>query len=309
MVAFRPAYLDLLESGELDRRAKEALAHLENCDGCAWHCGVNRHLRRLGICRTGARAMVSSYGAHMGEEPPLSGQCGSGTIFFTRCSLSCQFCQNHEISQNGFGVEVGAEELAGIMLELQQRGCHNINLVTPSHLVPQIIQAVAHAARKGLRLPIVYNSGGYDSLESLRLLDGLIDIYMPDMKYAGDATAHQYSLVNHYATANQAAVMEMHRQVGDFQQDEHGTATRGLLVRHLVLPNGLAGTGDIARFLAEKVSPQTYLHLMDQYQPAYKACKYPELNRRITREEFAQALDLAVAAGLRRLIGRESLLS
>lgn len=307
MTPFRPAYLDLLETGELERRAQAARQTLEACNGCAWHCGANRHTRKLGICRTGSRAMVSSYGAHMGEEPPLTGRYGSGTIFFTRCNLSCQYCQNHEISQTGYGVEVGSEELADVMMELQQRGCHNINLVSPSHVVAQIIMAIYIAARKGLRLPVVYNTGGYDSLESLRLLDGIIDIYMPDMKYADEAIAHKYSRVTQYPRANQAAVLEMHRQVGDLRIDGLGLAARGLLVRHLVLPNGLAGTGEIARFLAEQVSPDTYINIMNQYNPDYHSRQNPEINRRVLPEEYEQALQEAREAGLARLASREHL--
>ncbi|RME88976.1 MAG: radical SAM protein, partial [Anaerolineae bacterium] len=262
--SFLPAYLRLSDA-ELGRRVEAAFARLERCDLCARRCGVNRLAGELGVCRTGVRARVSSYGPHLGEEDPLRGWRGSGTIFFARCNLRCQYCQNYDISQRDAGEEVDAETLATIMLRLQMAGCHNINFVSPSHVVPQILAAVRLAARRGLRLPLVYNTGGYDSPEALELLDGVIDIYMPDMKYADSEPAHRFSRVRDYPQVNRAAVREMHRQVGDLEIDERGLARRGLLVRHLVLPNGLAGTGKIVRFLAEEISPNTYLNLMDQY--------------------------------------------
>jgi putative pyruvate formate lyase activating enzyme len=245
--------------------------------------------------------MISSYGPHLGEEDPLRGWRGSGTIFFARCNLRCQYCQNHDISQADNGDKAEPEAIAAIMLELQAAGCHNINLVTPSHVVPQILAAVMIAAQAGLRLPLVYNTGGYDSLASLQLLDGVIDIYMPDMKYASPQTGLRYSKVRDYPKVNQAAVREMHRQVGDLQIDERGLATRGLLVRHLVLPNNLAGTQKVVEFLAEEISPDTYFNLMDQYRPAYKASQYPQLNRRVTQSEYQQALQMALQSGLHRL--------
>ena len=297
---FIPAYLHLNETGELARRAALALERLAACTGCAWQCQVNRLSGELGKCKTGPRARVSSYFPHHGEENPLRGRRGSGTIFFSRCNLSCQFCQNADISQTSAGDEVDAYELAGMMLELQEVGCHNINLVSPSHVVAQILAGVALAAQAGLRLPLVYNSGGYDSLCTLQLLDGVVDIYMPDMKYASEANALRYSKIPDYPSHNQAAVREMHRQVGDLQV-EGGLAFRGLLVRHLLLPTGLAGTAVIIRFLAEEISQNTYLNLMDQYRPAFQAHLYPELNRGVTREEFREAVQLAHAAGLFRL--------
>lgn len=300
MTTSKPAYLSLLHSGELQRRVVAASEHLAACDVCARVCRVNRLAGERGICRTGERARVSSYGPHLGEENPLRGWRGSGTIFFTRCNLHCQYCQNWDISQTDAGEEVEAEELAAIMLELQSYGCHNINLVSPSHVVPQILAALLVAARAGLLLPLVYNTGGYDSLEMLRLLDGVVDIYMPDMKYGDSAIARRYSLVRDYVKVNQAAVREMHRQVGDLQLDERGLALRGLLVRHLVLPNQLAGTAQVVRFLAEEISKDTYLNLMDQYRPEYLASRYPPLNRRITPQEYQHALALAQKAGLHR---------
>jgi putative pyruvate formate lyase activating enzyme len=261
----------------------------------------------MGVCRTGERAKISSYAAHMGEEDPLRGWRGSGTIFFTRCNLRCQFCQNHDISQTDDGHETSAEELAVIMLKLQSLGCHNINLVSPSHVIAQVLAAVAVAAPSGLNLPLVYNTGGYDSMAALRLLDAVVDIYMPDMKYADAVNARRYSVVKNYPQINRAAVREMHRQVGDLQVGENGLATRGLLVRHLVLPAGLAGTAEIVRFLADEISPDTYLNLMDQYRPAYKAHLFPELDRRPTNEEYQAAVLAAREAGLHRLDQRRAM--
>jgi putative pyruvate formate lyase activating enzyme len=253
------------------------------------------------VCRTGERAVVHSYGAHHGEEDPLRGTRGSGTIFFSWCSLRCVYCQNWEISQKGIGREVEPREIAQMMLDLQGRGCHNINLVTPSHVVAQILAAVLIAAGRGLRLPLVYNTGGYDSPEALALLDGVIDIYMPDMKYADSETARKHSRARGYAEVNQAAVKEMHRQVGDLELDEDGIAVHGLLVGHLVLPGGLAATGEILAFLAREISPNTYLNLMDQYHPCYRASENPPLDRSIAPDEYREALELAESYGLGRL--------
>ena len=301
MAAYIPAYQHLLQNGELVRRVAEAYQHLSICDVCAWECPVDRNAGQVGVCRTGNHAKISSFGAHLGEENPLRGWRGSGTIFFTRCNLRCQFCQNHEISQTDSGDEVEPDDLAEIMLSLQSVGCHNINLVSPSHVVPQILAALLLAAQAGLCIPLVYNTGGYDSLPMLHLLDGVIDIYMPDMKYSDVRLARQYSKIRNYPQVNQAAVREMHRQVGDLMINEHGLAVRGLLVRHLVLPNNLAGTAEIVRFLAEEISKDTYLNLMDQYRPDFNAHQFPELNRRPTRDEYAQAIRQAHAVGLDRL--------
>jgi putative pyruvate formate lyase activating enzyme len=271
-----------------------AWTHLENCDLCARYCHVNRRQTTKGaVCRTGERAVVNSYGPHHGEEDVLRGLNGSGTVFFSWCNLRCVFCLNWEISQKGLGREVDPEELAGMMLKLQDDGCHNINFVTPSHVVAQIIAAVAIAARRGLRLPLVYNSGGYDSPEALALLDGVIDMYMPDMKYGDSEAAHRYSKVRDYWEVNQAAVREMHRQVGDLQIDERGLARRGLLVRHLVLPADIANTERVLDFLATEISRNTYLNLMDQYFPCYRAWDYSPLDRPITRDEYEHAVALA----------------
>lgn len=299
---FEPAYLKLLATGELSLRAEKAYQHLEDCDLCARYCHMNRRQTIKGaVCRTGERAVVNSFGAHHGEEDPLRGTKGSGTIFFSWCSLRCVFCQNWEISQKGMGHEVENEELADMMLQLQAQGCHNINLVTPSHVVAQIIAAVNIAAQKGLRLPLVYNSGGYDSPEALALLDDIIDIYMPDMKYGDSRIARQYSKVRDYVEVNFAAVKEMHRQVGDLQLDDEGIAQRGLLVRHLVLPGGLAGTKAVMAFLANDISTNTYLNLMDQYYPCYRAGDNPPLDRRLYENEYREALAYAEQYGLQRL--------
>jgi putative pyruvate formate lyase activating enzyme len=304
MGTFQPAYLQLLHSGELHQRVIDAQQHLSTCDLCGWQCKKDRLSGQLGVCRTGAQARLSSYGPHLGEEDPLRGWRGSGTIFFTRCNLRCQYCQNHDISQTDAGELVEAEDLAAVMLELQAYGCHNINLVSPTHVVPQILAAVLIAAQAGLRLPFVYNTGGYDSMQVLALLDGVVDIYMPDMKYANTQVALHYSKIRQYPQVNQAAMREMYRQVGDLQIDERGLAQRGLLVRHLVLPNGLAGTADILRFLAEEISPHTYVNLMDQYRPAYQAHLYPRLNRSITSVEYQEAFHLAERYGLLRMVHR-----
>ncbi|MFQ6014810.1 MAG: radical SAM protein [Anaerolineae bacterium] len=302
---FEPVYLALYRSGELKERVKEGYARLEACDICARECEVNRREGIKGaVCRTGERAVVSSCNPHFGEESPLVGLHGSGTIFFSWCNLRCQFCQNYEISQMGQGNEVEPEDLAVMMLRLQAMGCHNINFVSPSHVVPQILAGLLIAVEAGLRIPLVYNTGGYDSLKTLALLDGIVDIYMPDMKYADKDIARRYSKIRDYPAVNQAAVKEMHRQVGDLVLDERGVAQRGLLVRHLVLPNNLAGTAEIVRFLAEEVSKDTYLNVMDQYRPCYKGYDIPEVNRRITAEEYQKAVHLAQEAGLHRLDDR-----
>ncbi|MGD2075188.1 MAG: radical SAM protein [Gammaproteobacteria bacterium] len=305
--AFAPAYLRLLENGELKARSAQAWQHLADCDLCARYCRVNRLETIQGaVCRTGERAVVHGYGPHHGEEDPLRGVNGSGTIFFSWCSLRCVFCQNWEISQKGQGREASPHELASIMLRLQSQGCHNINFVTPSHVVAQIIAAVHIAAPQGLRLPLVYNTGGYDSPEALALLDGIIDIYMPDMKYGDSRIARKYSKVRDYVEVNFAAVREMHRQVGDLQLDDRGIAQRGLLVRHLVLPGDIDGTEAIMAFLAAEISPNTYVNLMDQYHPCYRAADYRPLDRALTTEEFRQALASAGRRGITRLDRRRA---
>lgn len=295
------AYLSLYRSGELRDRVEAARSLLRNCRVCPRHCGVDRLNGELGKCRTPGGVMVSSYGPHFGEESPLVGRNGSGTIFFTNCNLRCVFCQNYSISQLGEGDKVSKEELACVMLSLQDKGCHNINLVSPTHVVPQILEAFEMAVKSGLQLPLVYNSGGYDSIETLRLLEGIVDIYMPDMKYSDEKNAEKLSGVENYPSINRAAVKEMHRQVGDLQINEDGIAQRGLLVRHLVLPHGLAGTKEVVNFLANEVSPDTYVNIMAQYHPCHKAFQFPSLSRRISAGEFQEAVTLARQAGLCRL--------
>ena len=278
-----------------------AKAVLEECCLCPRHCGVNRLAGESGKCRVTSQVAVSSYGPHFGEEAPLVGRHGSGTIFFACCNLQCIFCQNYTISHFGEGSVVDNEELARMMLSLQSSGCHNVNLVSPTHVVPYILEALELAVSRGLHLPIVYNSGGYDSVETLKLLDGVVDIYMPDMKYFDEKTAERFSGVKNYPEVNRAAVKEMHRQVGGLQIDGQGVAQRGLLVRHLVLPNGLAGTEAVVRFLAQEVSTNTYLNVMAQYHPCYQAFDIPQLARPVSREEFNEAVDLARQQGLHRL--------
>jgi putative pyruvate formate lyase activating enzyme len=305
-----PAYLALHRSGELKQRARMALARLEECDLCPRRCRVDRRTTRDGAgCRTGEHAVVYSYGSHHGEEDPLRGWGGSGTIFFSWCSLRCVYCQNWEISQRGSGGEVGPRQLAEMMLRLQSQGCHNINLVTPSHVIPQILAAVSGAADAGLRLPLVYNTGGYDSTETLRLLDGIIDIYMPDMKYGDDETAFRLSGIKGYVEVNRSAVREMHRQVGDLVLDDSGVAARGLLIRHLVLPAGLAGTEQVLSFVAREISTGTYVNLMAQYRPCYRAGEFPALSEALSREEYGKAVRLLSALGLRRFDRRPGVIA
>ena len=295
------AYLELYYRGELKERVRQARAILESCQLCPHHCQVNRLAGEKGRCRTAACVFVSSYSPHFGEEAPLVGIYGSGTIFLTYCNLRCVFCQNYYISQLGEGKETSKEEIANMMLSLQAMGCHNINLVTPTHVVAQILEALEIAVAKGLSIPLVYNCGGYEAVETLKLLDGIVDIYMPDMKYSDAENAQRYSGIKDYPSINRAAVKEMHRQVGDLQIDERGVATRGLLVRHLVLPHRLAGTAEVVRFLAEEVSVNTYLNVMAQYRPCHKAFEFPLLARPITGEEYGEAVNLAREHGLERL--------
>jgi len=274
---------------------------LEECRLCPRRCGAHRLAGEKGKCQTASQAVVSSYGPHFGEEAPLVGRHGSGTIFFAYCNLRCVFCQNYTISQLGEGSVVSGEELAKMMLSLQAKGCHNINLVSPTHVIPHILDSLELAASKGLHLPLVYNSGGYDSVETLKLLDGVIDIYMPDMKYSDEKIAERLSGIKNYPQANRVAVKEMYRQVGDLQIDEEGVAQRGLLVRHLVLPNRLAGTEEIVQFLAQEVSANTYLNIMAQYHPGYKTFNMPQLARPLNRQEFSEAVNWAHQQGLLRL--------
>lgn len=302
---FEAAYLGAHRAGLLPERIERAFALLESCTLCPRRCRVNRLKGELGTCRAGSMPEVSSYSPHFGEERPLVGLRGSGTIFLTNCNLRCSFCQNYSISHRGEGREVSFDQLARMMMELQDLGCHNINFVTPTHYVPQILKALPGAIEQGLRIPLVYNSSGYDSVASLKLLDGIFDIYMPDFKFARSGPAQEYCEATDYPDVARSAIKEMHRQVGDLVLDERGIARRGLLVRHLVLPEGLAGTDEVMRFLAAEISPRTYINIMDQYFPCGDIPPRSSLGRRITGEEYEEALDLARAAGLTRLDNRE----
>jgi putative pyruvate formate lyase activating enzyme len=301
-----PSYRALVKTGDLRRRAAEALQMLAECHVCPRQCGVDRLHERTGLCRIGRFARVASAAPHFGEEDCLRGSRGSGTIFFSGCNLLCGFCQNYDISHEREGELVTPERLAGLMLELQEAGCHNINWVTPSHVVPQALEALAIAAEQGLRLPIVYNTGGYDSLESLRLLEGVVDIYMPDFKFWDPAVAERLCGARDYPEVARAAIREMHRQVGDLALDDRGLARRGVLVRHLVMPNGLAGTRPVAEWLAQKISPDTFVNVMNQYHPdglaleADADARFHDLRRTVSAQEFRTAMAEARAAGLHR---------
>ena len=282
----------------LNQRIDEAYRILESCTLCPRDCKVNRMKGEKGACRLGRELAVSTMSIHHGEEPPVSGTRGSGTVFFSSCNLRCVFCQNHPISHMMRGDTMTPETLAGSMLRLQDSGAHNINLVTPTHLVPQIMSSLIIAVEKGLSIPILYNTGGYDALPTLALLDGIVDIYMPDMKYADPQVGKKLSSVPDYPQRNQSAVVEMHRQVGDLVIDDRNIATRGLLVRHLVLPNDLAGTAAVMKFIAAHLSKHTCISLMSQYFPDHRAHEFPELSRRLTRKEYARARRAMEDAGL-----------
>lgn len=300
---FSPAYLPLFESGDLKTRVERAVKLLRCCTGCPRNCRVDRLQNQLAVCRIGRYAVVASHSPHHGEEDCLRGWRGSGTIFFSGCNLRCVFCQNFEISWQRRGTAAPPEQLAAMMLELQDCGCHNINLVTPEHVVPQIIEALPVAIEKGLRLPLVYNTSAYDSSESLELLEGIVDIYMPDFKYWHSEMARQYSRAPDYPQVAQRVIKEMYRQVGDLVLDEHGIAKHGLLIRHLVMPRDIAGTRHVMNWIAQELSPTTYVNLMAQYYPAGKVTgqEYAEIGRRVTIAEYEQALDEVRRAGLRRL--------
>lgn len=299
MAPFQPAYLPLYECGELRKRIEKLYGILESCELCPRKCRVNRRKGERGDCRSGEELRVSSCGPHFGEEPELVGLRGSGTIFLTNCNLLCLYCQNYEISHLGEGEVKAEEEVADSMLTLQAIGYHNINFVTPTHFAPQLIKATAIAAGKGLHVPIVWNCSGYENVEIIKLLEGIVDIYMPDMKYSDGAAAKKYSHAPDYFERCREAVREMHRQVGDLRLDERGVACRGLLIRHLVLPNGLAGSEEVLGFIAA-LSRDTYVNIMAQYRPCGEANQYPELNRRPTSLEYARAVAAARKLGLHR---------
>ncbi|MFZ3047793.1 MAG: radical SAM protein [Desulfatirhabdiaceae bacterium] len=296
-----PSYLKLHRKGLLLSRVEQCLGLLKDCCLCPRKCHADRLSGELGVCRTGIWAKVASFHPHFGEEAPLSGSGGSGTIFFSSCNLFCSFCQNSHISHLGKGDVVTPDHLADMMLHLMKLGCHNINLVTPTHVIPQILQALVLAVEQGLNLPLVYNSGGYDLVDTIKILDGIVDIYMPDFKFWNDEWAIRYCQAPDYRQHAMAAIREMHRQVGDLILDQAEIASRGLLVRHLVMPNGIAGTGEIMTFLAREVSRDTTVNIMAQYHPCGKADSDPNINRRITLSEYAAAVQDAVAAGIHLL--------
>ncbi len=297
-----PKYLSISRQ-RIREKISQSLHELESCRLCPRQCGVNRRRNETGICRTGYRAVVASYGPHFGEENVLVGHSGSGTIFFSYCNLLCNFCQNYDISHHGAGETKSAEALAQIMIYLQGIGCHNINLVTPSHVVAQILQAIDIAIDLGLTIPLVYNSSAYDGLRALQLVDGLIDIYMPDIKFFDSELAEKTCDAGDYPNSAKTAVREMHRQVGDLQIDENGIARQGLLVRHLVLPEDLAGSRDIMRFISQELSEHTYVNIMGQYRPCGQAVEIGPLRRRPSSEEIQQAVDAAKHEGLYRIDG------
>jgi putative pyruvate formate lyase activating enzyme len=304
MEDFKPGYLKLYQSKELFRRIEVLNQKLSSCQLCPRKCKVNRLKEEKGICKTGKLAYVSSFGPHLGEESPLVGTSGSGTIFFTHCNLGCVFCQNYDISHLGEGYPVTDEDLSEAMLRLKRMGCHNINFVTPTHVVPQILRALPLATEKGLDLPLVYNTGGYDLVSTLELLDGVFDIYMPDFKFSDSKVAQKFCNAPDYPDIVKSALKEMYKQTGDLIMDKRGIAQRGLIIRHLVLPEDLAGTDEVLKFISTNISKNSYVNLMDQYRPIYQAKDFPPLDRRITSEEYASALNLAKKHGLRRLDGR-----
>jgi len=301
MKAFQPAYIKTFEKGLLQQKIKAACRLLSPCMLCPRKCRADRLSGETGVCKTAKQAWVSSYNSHFGEETPLVGKHGSGTIFFTHCNLMCLFCQNFDISHEGHGREVTDEELAAMMLALQQQGCHNINFVTPSHVVPQILAALEIAVQQGLCIPLVYNSGGYDSIATLRLLAGVFDIYMPDFKFWNPELAENACQAADYVEVACKALKEMHRQVGDLIVDDSGIAQKGLLIRHLVLPGGMAGTRNIMRFIAREISTRSYVNIMSQYRPCGRAAEISGLNSNLSPTDYQAALQEAKEEGITRL--------
>ncbi len=300
--SFEPAYLRLEREGKLELLEEELWAFFESCRCCPRECGANRIAGETGVCSSTAELKLHSAGPHFGEEKPLVGDGGSGTVFFSNCNLLCCFCQNWEINHRGDGQVISHAALAEGMLSLQRRGCHNINLVTPTHVVPHIVKALRVAVPKGLRLPLVYNTSGYDNPEVVKRLDGVVDIYLPDFKYQDGRLAAKYSSdAEDYPEVAAASIKEMHRQVGELKVDDGGIAQRGLIVRHLVMPHNIAGTDAFARWVAKELSPSTYVNIMAQYRPEHKAFDHPKISRRLTPEEWRQSLKWAMEAGLTRL--------
>ncbi len=298
----RPSYLPLYESGELERRVKELESRLNRCNLCPRQCFANRNAGERKFCRSGARPIVSSYCAHRGEEPVISGSRGSGTIFFGNCNMNCTYCQNHQISQpsdNRLQNEISCTKLAEIMIYLQDElRCHNINLVAPTHFVPQITRALLEAIPMGFHLPLVYNTGGYDRVETIVILDGIIDIYLPDLRYSSDRWAMKYSAAPMYVKNARAAIKEMNRQVGDLILDDDGMALKGMIVRHLILPNNIAGSENTLTWLVEEISPTVTISIMSQYYPTHLATGIPDLARKITTEEYSSVVDIVNKLGL-----------
>jgi putative pyruvate formate lyase activating enzyme len=301
MAIFEPSYIKTFEKGLLKEKIHNAYSQLKSCGLCPRKCGVDRLSGETGTCNTGKLAWVSSYNPHFGEEDPLVGRHGSGTIFFTHCNLLCLFCQNFDISHQSCGQEVSSDELAAMMLDLQNQGCHNINFVTPSHVVPQILSAVEIAIQHGLCVPLVFNTGGYDRVATLRLLEGIFDIYMPDFKFWDSQVAEDACQARDYPEVARKALLEMHRQVGDLQLDEEGIARRGLLIRHLVLPGGLAGTREIMRFIAQRLSRNSYVNIMSQYRPCGRAAEVRGLSSHLAAKEYQMAVQAAKEEGINRL--------
>lgn len=299
---FEPAYLSLHRSGELKKRGDELWNVMETCELCPRQCGASRLAGEEGFCHSSSQLEISAFHPHFGEEKPLVGRGGSGTIFLTNCSLRCVFCINWQISQGGEGKARAIEDMAEMMLHLQKIGCHNINFVTPTHYSAHILLAVDMAAGRGLRLPLVYNTCGWERFEILQKLDGIVDIYLPDFKYSSGEMAAKYSSdADAYPEITKAALLEMHRQVGVAKPASDGLMYRGLMIRHLVMPNRVSGTKQVVQWIAENLPKDTYLNLMSQYRPTYKAGDYPQINRRITREEYRQAVAWAREAGLTNL--------
>jgi len=284
-----PVYLKANKSGRLKLVSDQLFNRLESCNICPRNCKVNRLKGKIGFCKSGRLPKVYSFMCHHGEEPPVSGTKGSGTIFFSHCNMGCVYCQNYEFSQLAKGRECEFNKLAQIILSLQESGCHNINLVTPTHVLPQILKALEIAIMQGLKIPLVYNTSGYELAESIKLLDGIVDIYLADMRYADSAVSERFSSAADYAQCNQDAIKEMHRQVGTAEFDKEGLIRRGLIIRHLVLPNQLSGTRKVMQFIAENISEDTYISLMSQYLPYYKASAYPEISRRLDNDEYEEA--------------------
>ncbi len=287
----KPIYLKLFETGELHDRIEILKKNYYECNLCPHRCKVNRNKGEKGICRSGSLPVIASYNSHYGEEPPISGVSGSGTIFFSGCSGRCIFCQNYPISQFGTGNEVTEVKLSEIMIELQNRGCHNINLVTPTHFLPSIVTAISIGILKGLNIPIVYNTSGYERVEIIKILDGIIDIYLPDAKYGDNLTAKELSGFINYVGYNRSALIEMYKQVGNLQVKDN-ISIKGMIIRHLILPENLAGTSEVMKFLSEEISKDVYISLMDQYFPAYNAIKHKALSRKLTSKEYNNALEL-----------------